>query len=106
MRTWCGRNSNLTSNWRKKSSGNVGYLQKKLAMRQTCCGATLGLVLAVVGTRAPAHLHAFNLTLLESVRVDGSTLVVTELATVATDVLFGLAPALQLAASSATSLTH
>jgi predicted permease len=60
------------------------------------CGAALGLLLAVVGTRELAHLHAFNLPLLQSVRVDGKTLAFTLLATVATGVLFGLAPALQV----------
>ena len=60
------------------------------------CGATLGLLLAVAGTRELAHLHAFNLPLLESVRLDGKTLAFTLFATVATGVLFGLAPALQV----------
>jgi predicted permease len=64
----------------------------------SCCGAALGLVLAVAGTRALAHLSAFNLPLLASVRVDGSTLVFTLLAAVASGVLFGLAPALQVPA--------
>ena len=68
--------------------------------RQTlsCCGAALGLLLAVAGTRGLAHLNAFNLPLLESVRVDGSTLAFTLLAAVASGVLFGLAPALQVPA--------
>ncbi len=65
----------------------------------SCCGAALGLLLAVAGTRELAHLNAFNLPLLESVRVDRTTLVFTLLATVATGVLFGLAPALQVLAS-------
>jgi predicted permease len=60
------------------------------------CGAALGLLLAVAGTRALAHLSAFNLPLLASVRVDGSTLVFTLLAALASGVLFGLAPALQV----------
>jgi predicted permease len=60
------------------------------------CGALLGLALAAAGTRALAHLHAFNLPLLESVRLDGKTLAFILLATVATGVLFGLAPALQV----------
>jgi predicted permease len=64
----------------------------------SCCGAALGLILAVVGTRELAHLNTFNLPLLESVRVDGSTLAFTLLAAVATGVLFGLAPALQVPA--------
>jgi predicted permease len=64
----------------------------------SCCGAALGLLLAVAGTRALAHLGAFNLPLLASVRVDGSTLVFTLLAAVGSGVLFGLAPALQVPA--------
>ena len=61
----------------------------------SCCGAVLGLVLAVAGTRELAHLHAFNLPLLESVRIDGSALLFTLLAAFASGVLFGLLPALQ-----------
>ncbi len=64
----------------------------------SCCGAALGLLLAVAGTRGLAHLNAFNLPLLASVRVDGSTLAFTLLAAVASGVLFGLAPALQVPA--------
>jgi predicted permease len=64
----------------------------------SCCGAAVGLLLAVAGTRGLAHLSAFNLPLLESVRVDGSTLAFTLLAAVASGVLFGLAPALQVRA--------
>ena len=62
----------------------------------SCCGAALGLVLAVAGTRELAHLHAFNLPLLESVRIDGSALAFTLLAAVASGVLFGLLPALRV----------
>jgi predicted permease len=64
----------------------------------SCCGAALGLLLAVAGTRGLAQLNAFNLPLLASVRVDGSTLAFTLLAAVASGVLFGLAPALQVPA--------
>src|ERR1700730_13150107 len=64
----------------------------------SCCGAALGLLLAVAGTRGLSHLHAFNLPLLESVRVDGRTLAFTLLAAVASGVRFGLAPALQVPA--------
>jgi predicted permease len=66
----------------------------------SCCGAALGLVLAVAGARELAHLNAFNLPLLETVRIDGSALAFTFLAAVATGVLFGLLPALQVSAFS------
>jgi len=62
----------------------------------SCCGAVLGLVLAAAGTRELAHVHAFNLPLLESVRIDGSALLFTLLAAVASGVLFGLLPALRV----------
>src|SRR5580704_3222943 len=62
------------------------------------CGAALGLLLALAGTRELAHLTTFNLPLLESVRVDRTTLAFTLLAAVASGVLFGLAPALQVPA--------
>jgi predicted permease len=66
----------------------------------SCCGAVLGLVLAVGGTREVAHLHAFNLPLLESVRIDGSALLFTLLAAVGSGVLFGLLPAFRVTALS------
>jgi predicted permease len=62
----------------------------------SCCGAALGLLLAVAGTRGLAHLNTFDLPLLASVQVDGRTLAFTLLAAVASGVLFGLAPALQV----------
>jgi predicted permease len=61
----------------------------------SCCGAALGLTLAVAGTRALAHLNAFGIPLLSSVHVDGRGLGFTLLAAVATGVLFGLLPAIQ-----------
>jgi predicted permease len=66
----------------------------------SCCGAVLGLILAVAGTRELVHLHAFNLPLLESVRVDGNALLFTLLAAVASGVLFGLLPAFRVMALS------
>ena len=66
----------------------------------SCCGALLGLVLAEAGTREVAHLHAFNLPLLESVRIDGSALLFTFLAAVASGVVFGLLPALRASSIS------
>jgi predicted permease len=62
----------------------------------SCCGAMLGFLLAIAGTRALAHLHTVELPLLATIRVDGSTLAFTILAALASGVLFGLAPALQV----------
>jgi predicted permease len=80
-------------------AGRLRLLRQVLteSVALSCCGATLGLVLAVAGTRGIAHLHAFNLPLLESVRIDGSALLFTLLAAVASGVLFGLLPALRVA---------
>jgi FtsX-like permease family len=64
----------------------------------SCCGAALGLILAVAGTRALAHLDAFNIPLLGSVRIDGGGLGFTLLAAVVTGVLFALLPAIQVPA--------
>jgi predicted permease len=94
----------------------LGTRQKELAMRAalgagrlrllrqmltesvalSCCGAALGLLVAVAGTRAIAHLHAFEIPLLASVQLDGAALGFTLLAAVLTGVLFGLLPALQV----------
>jgi len=93
----------------------MGVRQKELAMRTalgagrlrllrqmltesialSCCGAVLGLSLAIAGTAVVAHLNAFNLPLLGSVRIDGNVLAFTLLAAVFTGVLFGVLPALQ-----------
>ncbi len=64
----------------------------------TCCGAVLGLALAVVATRAMAHLTAFNIPLLTSVQVNIGALGFTLLIAVVTGVVLGMAPALQVAA--------
>jgi predicted permease len=66
----------------------------------SCCGSVVGLVLAVTGTRAIAHVNTFNLPLLETVQIDGRGLAFTLLAAVATGVLFGLLPAFQASSSS------
>src|SRR5581483_690482 len=58
------------------------------------------LLLAVAGTRELSHLSAFNLPLLESIRIDGSALLFTLLAALASGVLFGLLPALRVSARS------
>lgn len=61
-----------------------------------CSGAALGLALAFAATRAFSGLQAMNIPLLQSVRVDGTALLFTVLMALATGLLFGLAPALQL----------
>jgi predicted permease len=93
----------------------LGARQKELAMRAalgagrlrllrqmltesialSCCGAVLGLALAIGGVRVVAHLNAFNLPLLGSVRIDGYVLAFTLLAAILTGVLFGVLPALE-----------
>jgi len=81
-------------------AGRLRLLRQMLteSMALSCCGALLGLTLAVAGTRELAHLDAFNLPLLKSVRIDGEVLGFTLLAAILTGVLFGLLPALQVPA--------
>lgn len=62
----------------------------------TTCGAALGILLAFGATYGIAHLTAFNLPLLTSVRVNASVLGFTVLVAVATCVILGLAPAWQV----------
>jgi len=62
----------------------------------SCCGAAVGLLLAFVGTRALAHLTSVSIPLLSDVRIDGSVLGFTLAAALATGLLFGLVPALQV----------
>jgi predicted permease len=66
----------------------------------SCCGAALGVVLALGGTRALAHLDAINIPLLENVRTDGAALAFTLLMAIVTGILFGLAPALHIPAAA------
>ncbi len=62
----------------------------------SCCGAVLGILLAVGGTRAMTHLQAISIPLLENVRVDATALGFTLLAAILTGLIFGLVPALQI----------
>jgi predicted permease len=62
----------------------------------TSCGAALGLVLTFAATRGIAHLTAFNLPLLSSVQVDGGVLAFTVLIAMATGLMLGVTPALQI----------
>ena len=66
----------------------------------SCCGAALGLALAVSGTRLLAHIEGTSVPLLQSVRVDAEALGFTVLLAVLVGVLFGLTPALQVSASA------
>ena len=81
-------------------AGRLRLLRQMLteSVALSCCGAALGLVLAFAGTRVVAHLTAFNLPLLASVRLDAAALVFTLLAAVLAGVLFGALPALQVPA--------
>ena len=64
----------------------------------TGAGAVLGLVLAFGGTLAVAHLDAFSIPLLSSVRLNFTVCGFTLLAALITGLVLGLAPALQAAA--------
>ena len=58
-------------------------------------GGVLGLCVADVSIRALGAVQGFNIPLLHTVRIDGTALLFTMLATLATGLLFGLVPALQ-----------
>ncbi|MGC1617135.1 MAG: ABC transporter permease [Candidatus Acidiferrum sp.] len=60
------------------------------------CGAALGLLLAFVGTRALAHLTSVSIPMLSDVRIDARVLGFTLVVALATGLLFGLVPALQV----------
>jgi predicted permease len=62
----------------------------------SCCGAVVGLLLALAGTRVLAHLTSVSIPLLEDVRIDGSVLGFTLMVAVLTGLIFGLVPALQV----------
>ncbi|MGA2738546.1 MAG: ABC transporter permease [Bryobacteraceae bacterium] len=64
----------------------------------SCCGALLGVALAVAGTHILARLQALSIPLLVNVRTDGTVLAFCLMAAIATGVVFGLAPALQVPA--------
>jgi predicted permease len=63
----------------------------------SCCGATLGIVLATAGTRLLSRLDAVKIPLLGHSQTDWTALAFTVLAAFAAGVLFALAPALQTA---------
>jgi predicted permease len=71
----------------------VQMLTEGLVLAAT--GAVLGVAAAFAGTRAVARLDAMNVPLLAGVHVDGVSLAFTLALTLATGILFGLAPAFQ-----------
>ena len=60
------------------------------------CGGVLGVSLAIVITRSVAGTTAVSIPMLRTVSVDGLTLGFTLLATIATGLIVGVVPALQL----------
>jgi predicted permease len=62
----------------------------------SCTGAVAGLLMALIGTRVLAHLTAVSIPLLAEVRIDGTVLGFALVVAVATGLIFGLAPALQV----------
>src|SRR5579862_5205837 len=65
----------------------------------SCCGGALGVVLAIGGTGALAHLDAISIPLLQNVRTDASVLGFTLLVAILTGLIFGIVPALQIPAT-------
>ena len=59
-------------------------------------GAAIGLLIAILGTRAIARLQTVNLPLLGDVRIDASAFVFIVILATLAGLLFGMAPALQL----------
>lgn len=64
----------------------------------SCCGAALGLMLAIGGTSLLARVEGTTIPLLQSIEVDAYSLAFTAAMAVLTGLLFGLAPALQASA--------
>lgn len=64
----------------------------------SCCGAVLGLLLAIGGTSLLARVEGTTIPLLQSIEVDAYALAFTAAMAVLTGLLFGLAPALQASA--------
>jgi predicted permease len=75
-----------------------GRLARQLfteSMALSCCGAAVGLGLALAGTRALSRLEAISLPLLREVRTDATALAFIVLMAIATGLVFGVGPALQ-----------
>ncbi|MDR3704048.1 MAG: ABC transporter permease [Candidatus Sulfopaludibacter sp.] len=83
-------------------AGRIRLLRQMLTegVALSCCGAALGVILAIAGTRAVSGLDSFNLPLLRDVHTDAAALAFTLAMAVLTGVVFGLAPALQVKATA------
>jgi len=69
----------------------------------SCCGAVVGIVIAYAGTRVLTHLDALSIPLLQTARIDFTSLGLILAMAVVTGLFFGLAPALQ---SPGTAAVH
>jgi predicted permease len=63
----------------------------------SCCGAIVGVAIAVAATISLAGLRAVNVPMLRAVHVDLTALAFAAAAAIATGLLFGITPALQTA---------
>jgi predicted permease len=79
-------------------AGKLRLIRQMLteSLMLSCCGAMIGLVVAFVGTRVLTHLTAVSIPLLGEVHIDASVLGFTLAVAVATGLIFGLVPALQV----------
>lgn len=66
----------------------------------SCCGAVLGLTLAIVGTRVLTSLDGISIPLLGNVGIDSSALIFTVAISILSGLIFGLMPALQAPSES------
>jgi predicted permease len=66
----------------------------------SCCGAVLGLILAVTGTRVLTSLDGISIPLLGNVGIDTSALIFTVSISILSGLIFGLMPALQAPSES------
>jgi predicted permease len=66
----------------------------------SCCGAAMGLPIALASAAAIARSHAFNIALLQTVGVDETALLFTLIISISSAVVFGVIPALHLSGGS------
>jgi len=66
----------------------------------SCCGAVFGVFIAHSTTKVVAGTQAISIPLLSAVTVDGTALLFTLIAALATGLLFGIVPALQISGAN------